>query len=149
MWKNAKNCLLAFVFILPVMLFGNDTPPASPPPAPEKSELSNEIHKAEESIQKTLPGSVQPSAMKIVLTLAGLILFLLLSAWALKRITGNRGGFFGSSKGIKILERKAISPKSALYLIEVQGKKVLISESQYEVRALTTLSNDESHIENA
>ena len=40
------------------------------------------------------------------------------------------------TKNIKILEKRAISPKSLLYIVEIDGKKILISESNLEVRKI-------------
>jgi flagellar biogenesis protein FliO len=44
----------------------------------------------------------------------------------------------GSGRSINILEKRALSPKSILYIVEIGNKKILIAESQVEVRALTT-----------
>ena len=37
---------------------------------------------------------------------------------------------------IQVLEKRMLSPKSILYLIEVEGQKVLVAESQHEIRRL-------------
>ena len=42
----------------------------------------------------------------------------------------------GPSQSIKILEKKVLSPKTMLFLIEVEKEKVLISESQVHVKHL-------------
>jgi len=47
-------------------------------------------------------------------------------------------------RAIKILEKRALSPKSMLYLIEVGGKPFVISESQLEVRLVQTLDWNET-----
>ena len=51
----------------------------------------------------------------------------------------SRVQFINNNKSIKILERRTLSPKSALYLIEVNNEKVLISESHVEVRPIQAL----------
>ncbi len=136
-WKMLKNALY-----LPLTLLGVDKTPPSPV---QPGTLSDEVNKAGEALQQALPAhSYAPNGMKIVLTLFGLVAFLIIAAWALRKLTASRMGIFSSSKGIKILERKAISPKSALYIVEVEGKKILIAESQLEVRALTTLEKPET-----
>ena len=48
---------------------------------------------------------------------------------------------------IKILERRPLSSKTILYLIDLAGKQILVAESQLEVRSLgqidwTVPSND-------
>ena len=42
-------------------------------------------------------------------------------------------------RSIKILEKRAISPKSMLYLVEIGGKKILLAESQLEIRNVSNL----------
>lgn len=41
------------------------------------------------------------------------------------------------STGIKILERRVLSQKSSLYLVDVLGKAIVISDSQAGVQLLT------------
>ena len=78
--------------------------------------------------------------IKMLLTLGGLLLLVFLTLWALRKLTHGKVGSFGSQKKIKILERKPLSPKSVLYLIEIDGKQVIVSESQLEVRSILNLS---------
>jgi len=56
-----------------------------------------------------------------------------------KKISKGRFRSFNYLKSVKILEKRPLSPKSMLYLIEVGGKQVLIAESQFEVRTVATL----------
>lgn len=42
----------------------------------------------------------------------------------------------GQSRKIIIKEKKMLSPKTVVFLIEVEGKKLVVSESQLEVRLL-------------
>jgi flagellar biogenesis protein FliO len=78
--------------------------------------------------------SYEGTLIKMVLTLAGLVTLVFLTIWVLKKVSHGRFGNFGSQKKISIVEKKPLSPKTLLYLIEVDGKKVLLSESQLEVR---------------
>jgi flagellar biogenesis protein FliO len=41
-----------------------------------------------------------------------------------------------SGRMVNVIERRALSPKTMLYVVEIGNKKVLISESQLEVRTL-------------
>jgi flagellar protein FliO/FliZ len=76
--------------------------------------------------------------LKMILTLAALVVGIIGSVWFFKRMTGGRvSGTPGRS--IQVLERKALSPKTMLYLIDVDGKQSVIAESQLEVRRLMTL----------
>lgn len=81
--------------------------------------------------------SYEATFFKMLLTLAGLIILVFLTIWILKKATNGRFGSMGSQKKINILEKKPLSPKTLLYLIELDGKKILISESQLEVRTIS------------
>lgn len=80
--------------------------------------------------------SYEATFFKMLLTLGGLIILVFFTIWVLKKATNGRFGNMGSQKKITILEKKPLSPKTLLYLIELDGKKILISESQLEVRTL-------------
>lgn len=69
---------------------------------------------------------------------AGIIL-VFLGIWLFKKLTGSKMYSGNNLRTIKILEKRPISPKSILYLIEVGGQKILISESQFEVRTISEL----------
>jgi len=97
------------------------------PPSPVETFLS----KGEGAVP-----SYEGTFVKMLLTLGGLVVLVFLTMWLVKKATHGRLGGFGSQKKINILEKKPLSPKTLLYLIELEGKKILISESQLEVRAL-------------
>ncbi len=82
---------------------------------------------------------------RMILTLVGIVILLFLTLWLFRRI--GRGGLRGKSgngTSIKVIERRGLSQKSALYLVEIDNKRVLIAESQINIRPLTTF---ESHID--
>lgn len=82
--------------------------------------------------------SYKSTFSKMLGSLVMLVAVLVATMWILKRI--NRGKFrFGNSQHISIVEKRALSPKTVLYCLKIGGKEILISESQLEVRALTTL----------
>ena len=75
---------------------------------------------------------------KMFLSLTFLIVLGFVTFWFLKRIFQERRERGRGTEVIRILEKRMISPKSMLYLVEVEGKKVLLAESQLEVRRLQT-----------
>lgn len=83
--------------------------------------------------------SYEATFMKTLLVLVSLIILIGLVIWMFKRLSQTRINQMNYLKSIKIIEKRPISPKSILYLIEVAGRQILISESQLEVRQLTTL----------
>lgn len=78
----------------------------------------------------------KPAFFKMLLILIALIALIFLTFWIFRRLMRMRLSQANLTKNIKILEKRAISPKSLLYIIEIDGKKVLISESNLEVRKI-------------
>lgn len=72
---------------------------------------------------------------KTAFMITGLIALILLTIYLLKRFATNRTMSANQMSHIKIVERRAISPKSTLYLIEFGNRKLLLSESQLEIRS--------------
>ena len=83
-------------------------------------------------------GSYEGAFLKMFLTLIALLVAIFFAAWALRKLAHGRLMQFNNSKNIKILEKRALSPKTALYLIEVHGRKTVIAESQLEVKKIIT-----------
>jgi flagellar biogenesis protein FliO len=105
------------------------------PDSSEKTPLETTLPKAQSA-----DDAYEHAFIKMLATLAGLLLLVLLTIWALRKISQGKIGGFGVQKKIKVLERRPLSPKSILYLVEIDHKQVLISESQLEVRALAQTS---------
>jgi flagellar biogenesis protein FliO len=83
--------------------------------------------------------SYESAFFKMLLTLGGLILVVFLTIWLLRRLGQGKFGGAGSSRTIHILEKRPLSAKSMLYLVQVGSKQVLISESQFEVRRIASV----------
>ena len=106
----------------------------TPPPvqeADEKPELPSQMHKATESYETAF--------IKTIVVLVGLLVLVILTVWMFKKISHGRVRGLNYMKSVKILEKRPLSPKSMLYLVEVSGKQVLIAESQLEVRNVATV----------
>lgn len=78
----------------------------------------------------------KPAFMRMFLILFALLVLIFLTFWMIKRIMNVKMHQANMTKSIKILEKRALSPKSILYLIEVEGKKIVVSESNLEVRKI-------------
>lgn len=74
--------------------------------------------------------------VKMLVALIVLFVIIALTIWLIKSFSRGRFSRGGNSRRIEIIEKRALSPKSVLYLLEVDGSRVLVSESQHEVRAL-------------
>jgi flagellar biogenesis protein FliO len=90
----------------------------------------------EQSISEIMP-SYENAFLKMFITLIILLVATFAIIWLLKRFS--RTGFSQNyGKSIKILERKQLSPKTTLYIVEIEEKKTIIAESQLEVKQILT-----------
>lgn len=97
-----------------------------------------EGHPEDSDIQKATE-SVETAFIKTIVVLVGLLVLVVLTVWMFKKISHGRLRSFNYMKSIKILEKRPLSPKSMLYLVEVGGKQVLLAESQLHVKNVATL----------
>lgn len=103
------------------------------PPPSEQDE-----HHPSEDVQAATE-SYETAFIKTIVVLVGLLVLVILTVWMFKKISHGRLRSFNYLKSIKVIEKRPLSPKSMLYLIEVGGKQVLIAESQLEVRQVASL----------
>lgn len=82
------------------------------------------------------PGDYGIAFVKMFLTLIALIALFVGSVWFLRRIVRGRMNRSQGEQLINVLEKRMISQKSILYLVEVEGQKILLAESQNEIRRL-------------
>jgi flagellar protein FliO/FliZ len=147
--------LLLFALALPFLFLQAHATTSTPPAEKTESQPVAPEGKAQPEMapspQKEVPSEPQnPSAatvsyenafVKMCVTLVGLIILIVLSVWMLRRIAQGRFTKFSGPRGIAIVEKRALSQKSMLYLIEVKGKQILIAESQLEVRRLADIED--------
>jgi flagellar protein FliO/FliZ len=72
------------------------------------------------------------------LTLIALTTLMALTVWFIRRLIRSRLEKGVGEQKIEIIEKRLLSPKTMLYLVEVDGEQVLLAESQLEVRPLKT-----------
>lgn len=89
------------------------------------------------------PGDYGAALIKMFLTLIALVFLFALTFWFLRRLIQNKLKRGSGTDSIKILEKRMISPKSMLYLVDVEGQKVLLAESHLEIRRLQTWEDKE------
>lgn len=87
---------------------------------------------------EVVTGNYGFALMKLFLSLAIIIGLLSFTLWFLRRLIRYRQEKGGAIQAIKILEKKMISPKTMLYFVEIEGEKIILAESQLEVRQLHT-----------
>ena len=91
--------------------------------------------------------SYQWALAKIVGSLGLILAFVFFTLWMVRRLSHGRWQQGNQHRSIKILERRPLSPKTMLYLIEMNGEQVVVSESQLEVRVLSTLQEPDPKAE--
>lgn len=77
--------------------------------------------------------------LKMFLVLIALIVGIFFTVWLLKKITQGKWAGGSSNRAIKIIEKRPLSPKTMLYIIDVDGQQSVIAESQLEVKHLMNL----------
>ena len=87
-------------------------------------------------------GDYGMALVKMFLTLAAIIALFFLSYWFLKRLIQNRSQKGADDRSIKILEKRMLSSKTILYLVEVDNKKTLLAESQLEIKKLESFPTE-------
>ncbi|WP_068470363.1 FliO/MopB family protein [Candidatus Protochlamydia phocaeensis] len=132
------------LFAIPCSLPGQDAPAAQHSSDPFSDHLpysstdsSHPYDPLADHLQE--PDNFQVKFMNMLFVLALLIGFMILASWMLKRMMKTRVTQLNSSSIIKVLETRYLSPRSTLYLLDLQGKQLLIAESATGVTALTSL----------
>lgn len=72
----------------------------------------------------------------MLFTLGGILAVIFIAGWFIKRMLNTKIQQVNVTSPIKILERRALSPKTAIYLLEISGKKIAVAESQNGVTHL-------------
>jgi len=90
------------------------------------------------------PTDMGLALLKMLLSLLALVVLLFASYWFLRRLIQNRlQKGIGKKQSIEILEKRMISPKTMLYIIQVENKKILLAESHLEIKRLESLTIEE------
>lgn len=93
-----------------------------------------------ETLTELPPGDYGAMFVKMFLTLIAFVALLFGSLWFLRRLIQQRLQKGSGTQSIQVLEKRMISPKTMLYLVEVENKKVLIAESHLEVKRIESFS---------
>lgn len=135
-----KSFLYLFLFLAaPLVADAGKTPVPAPVEAPPSKPVTPSpaipMHSEPAAPEVTMP-EYQGAFIKMFLTLIGLVVAIFFTIWALKRLSRGRLHQMNSTRSIKILERRPLSAKTILYLVEVSGKQAMIAESQLEVKRI-------------
>jgi flagellar protein FliO/FliZ len=130
-----RNILLLLFFALsPIFATAASTSPLTE----ENQEIVTPEQLVDEQTDwKTPTEQYKTSFIRTVLLIFGIIFLVIIVIWVLRRMGGTKPMMSNHYKNIKILERRALSPQTILYQVEIGGRQVIISESKVQVSALT------------
>lgn len=123
-------CYLLLIFSsFASITFAEEAPKPATSPTTERSTLDawkSEIETSKkEQVEESRFGEL---FVRMILMLLITLALLVLAAWASKRFLQSRMIAGSTSSRIQILERKALSPKSGLYLVRIDGHELLVCE---------------------
>ncbi len=76
-----------------------------------------------------------------MLTMLGLIVvFLMALTWFVKRFLNTRLQQMNSGSLVQVVERRFLTPKTSIYVLEIMGKRVVIAESHSGVTVINEFS---------
>lgn len=76
-----------------------------------------------------------------MLSLLGILLAaFLIVAWFFKKMMGKKIDQMNAASQIKIVERRTLSPKTSIFMIEVEGKRMILAESHSGVTLIGELA---------
>jgi flagellar biogenesis protein FliO len=78
--------------------------------------------------------------MNMLTTLGLIVVIVLLATYFLKKVLHSKIEQLNTTSLVKVLERRTLSPKTAIYLLDIQGEGVIIGES---INGMTHLGNFE------
>lgn len=105
-------------------------------PAPAKS--IEKSFKDPFSLEEPVPEVIDQSKFLgeffyMLLMLAVLITLVYFLAWFMRRMTTIRIDQYNEGSSMKIVERRQVSQRTTLYLMEVEGKKIVMAETPTSV----------------
>ena len=119
--------------ILNFLLLGADAPvvdPTAVPPLPEPLVTPSPLD---------MGPNYEGAFLKMFLVLIALIVGIFITVWILKKLSQGRWASGNSNRAIKIIEKRPLSQKTMLYIIDVDGQQSVIAESQLEIKHLMNL----------
>lgn len=142
--------LALFVVLSPFSINAQSTHPQHEQPANNQAHDNIPVIQDEPDIMKKAeePDNFQAKFMKMLFILALLIGFMILASMMLKRMTRQRVLNMNTQSNIKVIETRYLSPRSTLFLLEIEGKELLIAESHAGVSHIATFGESANKIQN-
>lgn len=81
--------------------------------------------------------------INMMTTLGIIVVIILIATWFLKKMVNSRIQQLNTSSYIKIVERRTLTPKTSLYLLDIHGKGFIVAESTNGVTSLGSFDVNE------
>ncbi len=82
--------------------------------------------------------------INMLFSLGLIVALIFIASWFLKRMMNTRLQQINESSEIKIIDRRSITPKTIVYLLEVKGKGLVVGESTHGLSLLSTYETESS-----
>jgi flagellar protein FliO/FliZ len=86
--------------------------------------------------------------LRMITTLVSVIAIILLLSWGVRKLLSAKVTHLNQTNAIRILSQRALSPKTQVYLLEVEGRGIVVAESASGVYGLAELDLKESPLTN-
>lgn len=119
-------------YLLPLLLLcsgidAQEAPKTSVEPPLES--VPPEFREIEEAARQDEGEHFTQSLLKMLATLGMMVALIYIISYMLKKAMNKSQHKINETSGIKILESRSLNQRTAIYLVEVQGKKYLLAES--------------------
>lgn len=101
------------------------------------ADQNGELTALQETVQQLPDTNYGISIAKMFISLIVVVVVLYGTLWFLRRLIQQRLQKGSGGHSIHILEKRMLSPKTMLYLVEMDNKKILLAESQLEIRKIS------------
>jgi flagellar biogenesis protein FliO len=102
---------------------------------------------AQEQFDQQQPDQFYAQFTQMLFVLGLIILLLVLVSWGLKRFLNARVEQINAFSIIQVLERRPISAKSTIYVVEVEDKRIVLAESHMGITLLSETKGDKTLFE--
>jgi len=141
-----NNFLLIFLLSLLSFqpIYSQDAPTSQPSQEESSSEIPSSWKDLDEPLVETNEGSFFMEFVNMLFILCFVLGAAFLLFWSLKRLTSTRLQQANLTSEIKILEQRNLNQRSSVYLLQVMGRMILISESANGINKIADLTEEES-----
>jgi flagellar biogenesis protein FliO len=89
--------------------------------------------------------TLMPALMNMLLMLGLLVLLIFLASWILRKVVNTRIQQVNDTSDIKVVERRSLTAKTAIYLLQIRDKEIAVAESSNGISLLSIFQpNEES-----